>query len=93
MLPGYTTVEQYREVCLQVIRDARWLVIDRSWTDSRVLRAFYPNMRDPDPPEKRALEAALRLAFDQVVYMSPVFELRRRGETARDPSCAGAPDV
>ena len=88
MVPGYTTAEQYREVCLRVIRDAQWIVIDRSWSDPRVLRAFYPNMRDPDPPEKRKLEAALRFAFDRVVHVSPVFELRRRGETARDTSCA-----
>ena len=87
MVPGYTTADQYREVCRRVIRDAQWIVIDRSWSDPRVLRAFYPNMRVSDPPEKREFEAALRFAFDRVVHVSPIFELRRRGEMAKDTSC------
>jgi hypothetical protein len=88
MIPGHTTAEQYREVCLRVVRDAQWIVVDRSWSDPRVLRVFYPNMRVPDPPEKREFEAALRFAFDKIVHVSPVFELRHRAETTRDTSCA-----
>jgi hypothetical protein len=87
MIPGHTTAEQYHDVCLRVVRDARWVVMDRSWSDPRLLRGFYPNMRDPDPPEKRQLEAALRLAFDQVVHATPVFELRHRGGAVGEASC------
>jgi len=88
MIPGHTTREQYREVCLRVIRDARWIVIDRSWTNPRLLRALYPNMRVLDPPEMREFEAALRSAFDQVVHASPIFELRRRAAGATVTSCS-----
>jgi len=87
MIPGYTTPEQYRAVCLRVVRDARWIVIDRSWTNPLMLKAVYPNMRIFDPPEMREFEAAMRLAFDQVVHASPVFELRRRGANASERSC------
>ena len=88
MIPGHTTREQYREICLRVIRDARWIVIDRSWTNPRLLRALYPNMRVLDPPEMLELEAALRSAFDQVVHASPIFELRRRAAGATVASCS-----
>ncbi len=87
MTPGYTTAEQFRETCVRVVGEARWVVIDRNWTDPRVLRNLFPAMRDPDPPEKRAFEAALRLAFDRVVHTSMVFELRQRAGRASMPLC------
>jgi hypothetical protein len=87
MVPGYTTAEQYRDVCLRVVRDAQWVVIDRSWTDPRVLRMSFPGMRDPDPPGKRGLEAALRLAFGQVVHAWRGFELRRRAQSPSETVC------
>lgn len=86
-LPGFTTPEQFRETCVRVVRDAQWVVIDRTWTDPRLLRFVFPAMRDPDPPEKRAFETALRLAFDDVVHASPVFELRRRAPNASLAAC------
>jgi hypothetical protein len=87
MVPGYTTAEQYRDVCLRVVREARWVVIDRSWADPRVLRASFPGLRDPDPPEKRGLEAALRLAFDDVVHAWRGFELRGRATNPSEAAC------
>ena len=50
-------------------------------------RAVYPNMRVFDPPEMREFEAAMRLAFDQVVHESPAFELRHRRANATERSC------
>jgi hypothetical protein len=79
MIPGHNTPEQYRAVCLRVVRDAQWLVIDRSWTNPLLLRAVY-----------REFEAAMRPAFDHVVHESPVFELRRRGANATERSCGGS---
>lgn len=87
MTPGYTTVEEFRETCARVVHEARWVVIDRNWSDPRVLRSLFPAMGDPDPPEKRAFEAALRLAFDRVVHASMVFELRRRSERVSVSVC------
>lgn len=87
MTPGYTTTEQFRETCVRVIREARWAVIDRSWSDPRKLRFVFPAMRDPDPPEQRDFQAALRLAFDRVVHTSTFFELRQRAESASVARC------
>jgi len=89
MVPGYTTPEQFSETCARVVRDARWLVVDRTWSDPRKLRALFPTMPDHDPPERRAFEAAVAQAFDQIVHRSPTFEVRRRGTAAAGTLCPG----
>ena len=88
MLPGHTTAEQYREVCLRVIRNARWIVIDRSWTDPLFLQETFPSMRVFDPPEMREFEAAMRGVFDDVVHTSAIFEVRRRSRPVPDSTCS-----
>jgi hypothetical protein len=88
LLPGYTTAAQFEETCARVVREARWVVIDRVWSEPRVLRAFFPSMADPDPPEKRRFEAALRDSFARVAYASRVFELRERSPGASEVACA-----
>jgi hypothetical protein len=87
MLPGHTTIEQYRDVCLRVIRDARWIVIDRSWTDPLFLQMVYPSMRVFDPPEMREFDGAMRAVFDEVVHASAIYELRRRSRPVPDTTC------
>jgi hypothetical protein len=87
MVPGYTSAAQYRDVCRRVLREAQWVVLDRSWSHPDVLRAIFPSMRDPDPPEKRALEATLDRAFDRVVHAWRGMELRGRGEAASEAHC------
>jgi hypothetical protein len=87
MVPGYTTAAQYRAVCRQVVRDAQWVVLDRTWSHPDVLRALFPSMRDPDPPEKRALEAALDRAFDKVVHAWRGMELRGRADDVPPAVC------
>jgi hypothetical protein len=49
MVPGYTTPEQFSETCARVVRDARWVVVDRTWSDPRKLHALFPALSDPDP--------------------------------------------
>ena len=87
MTPGYTTAEQFHETCVRVVSQAQWVVIDRMWSDRRMLRSAFPAMRDPDPPEKRGFEAALRLAFNKAVHTSTIFELRQRAENASVALC------
>jgi hypothetical protein len=89
IVPGYTTPQQFSETCARVVRDARWLVVDRTWSDPRRLRALFPTMPDYDPPERRAFEAAVAQAFDQIVHRSATFEVRRRGAAAADTRCPG----
>jgi hypothetical protein len=87
MVPGYTSAAQYREVCRRVVRDAQWIVLDRTWRHPQVLRTLFPSMRDPDPPEKRALEATLDRTFDRVVHAWRGMELRGRGPAPSDAGC------
>lgn len=87
LLPGYTTAEEFRETCVRVVSEAQWLVIDRHWSDPRVLRFTFPAMRDPDPPEKRGFEATLLLAFDKIAHTSTFFELRQRARSASASLC------
>jgi hypothetical protein len=44
-------------------------------------------MRDPDPPEKRALEAALDRTFDKVIHAWRGMELRGRGDAPGETAC------
>ena len=69
------------------VDDADWLVLDRTWIHPVVLRTFFPGMVDPDPPEKRALEAALARTFNRVVHTWRGMELRGRGEAAGAAAC------
>lgn len=87
MVPGYTTAAQYHDVCARVVREAQWVVLDRSWSHPDVLRAIFPSMRDPDPPAKRALEPALDRAFDRVVHAWRGMELRGRGAMPAEAAC------
>ena len=87
MIPGFTIAEHFRRTCQQVKTGALWVVIDRQLSDPTVLRRIYPAMRDPDPPEKREFEAVLRGAFDEVVYTSGRYELRRRSSERSAVPC------
>ena len=87
MVPGYTSAEQLRRTCARVLAEAQWVVIDRQWSDPVFLRRVFPAMRDPAPPEKTGLEAALRTGFDEMVYSSSRFELRKRSRRAPAADC------
>lgn len=87
MIPGFTDAEHFRRTCVQVAAQVQWVVIDRRLSDPTVLRTIYPAMRDPDPPEKREFEAVLRGTFDQVVYTSGRYELRRRSKEGSAVPC------
>lgn len=87
MVPGYNTPEQFRTTCARVVREARWLVVDRTWSDPARLRLLFPAMREHDPPEKRHFESALARGFDVLVHRSPTFELRRRGAAPAGGLC------
>lgn len=89
MTPGYTTPEEFRETCVRVVGEAQWVVIDRAWSDPSLIRTVFPAIRNPDPPEKRGFEAALRPAFDEVVHASATFEMRGRSASASVTLCDG----
>jgi hypothetical protein len=86
MVPGYTTPAQFRDTCVRVLREAQWVVLDLRGMNTATLRSLYPSLADPDPPERRAFESALALAFE-TVHPSVFFELRGR----RQPAISTAP--
>jgi len=85
--PGWTTPSQYQEACISVLRNASWLVIDRT-RDLRRLRLSFPRMPDAAPPETKRFELALQSGFE-FVARDGAFELRRRVKTADETLCAG----
>jgi hypothetical protein len=87
MIPGFTIAKHFRGTCVQLAAAVPWVVIDRQLSDPTVLRKIYPAMRDPNPPEKREFEAVLRGTFDEVVYTSGRYELRRRSREGLGVSC------
>ena len=87
MTPGYTDPAEFRATCVQVVREAQWLVVERGWTHPVVIRALWPALRDPDPPEKRSFEVALATAFSKVVHISETFQLRQRAGDASLALC------
>jgi hypothetical protein len=87
-VPGYTLAIQYEEACISAIRHASWLVIDRTWTDSKFLKEIFPTMPSPEPAEAKRFEAALASGF-QFVAREGSFEMRRRLETIDESVCGG----
>jgi len=81
-VPGYTTAAQFRQACEASLRHAAWAVLDLDWMTDRALHAIYPAMAAPDPPERRAFEAALRRVFVQAAAFGHFEVLRRRPEDA-----------
>ena len=86
MVPGYTTPAQFRDTCVRVLREAQWVVLDLRGMNTAMLRSLYPSLADPNPPERRAFESALALAFE-TAHSSVFFELRGR----RQPAISTAP--
>src|SRR5262245_3803234 len=87
MAPGYTDVAQFRASCVQVVREAQWLVVDRLWINPVFIRDTWPALRDPNPPEKRSFEVALATAFNKIVHTSGTFQLRQRAGAASPALC------
>ena len=87
-VPDYNPPAQYQKACVSVMRHASWVVIDRQWTDPKLLKQAFPAMRNPRPPETRQFERALNRGF-KLVATDGVFELRHRRTSGVDPSlCA-----
>jgi len=87
-VPGYTLPSQYQEACLDVMRSAGWVVIDRNWTDPKFLAGIFPAMRDFEPRETRRFEQALEAGFT-FVARDGSFELRGRVPAVDESVCAG----
>jgi hypothetical protein len=86
-VPGYTLPYQYREACVSAMRDASWVVVDRDWTNPQFLTNIFPEMQDPDPPEKKKFDQALNTGFEFVARYG-IFEIRRRVRTVDEGICA-----
>lgn len=87
LVPQYSTPDQYQETCVQLMRDAQWIVSHVEITTPEFYRAVFPAMTNPSPHEKIAFEAALKAGFVPDGRYAG-FELSRRGMA--DPAlCRG----
>jgi len=85
-VPHYTTPAQYQEACLDVMRQASWVVIDRKYTED-------PNewkgmgVKRPLPPEYGRFEKVLDEGFERVERFGAI-EIRKRRKQASEAACA-----
>jgi len=75
-LPQRTTPAVYAEACVQTVRRADWVVIDRSWTTA-TFHDVFPAMANPQPPEKAGFEHAIESSFALVGTYGD-YELREK---------------
>jgi hypothetical protein len=85
-LPQYTTPAQYQEACLDVMRQASWVVVDRRWENPALRKAV--GLHDPPPPEFGRFEKVLDEGFEPVERFG-VIEIRKRRKQASEAACAG----
>lgn len=86
LVPEYSTPEQYRNTCSEIMKSADWVVFDRKISEPTFYRSVFPAMRDPAPPEKVAFEDAILKAF-HVERSIGDFSLLRR-DRASPENCA-----
>jgi len=75
-LPQRTTPAVYADACVQTVRRADWVVIDRSWTTA-TFHDVFPAMANPQPPEKMRFEHAIESSFALVGTYGD-YELRKK---------------
>jgi hypothetical protein len=82
LVPEYSTPEQYRDTCAEIMRSADWVVVDHKISAPSFYRAVFPAMRNPSPPEKRAFEKAIFEGFSVERGMGDFLLLRRENPVA-----------
>ena len=84
-LPQYTTPAQYADVCVQTVRHADWVVIDRNLASSNI-RYMLPAISNPQPPEKVLFDRAIESNF-ALVNRYGNYELWKR-QRSDERACA-----
>jgi len=85
--PQYTSAEQYRETCMDVIRSADWIIFETIFFDDpELIRKAFPAITDVSPPETRKFEYVIRSEFALVARFG-TFEVRRRRQTTSMVAC------
>ncbi len=85
-VPRYTTQAQFREACLSMVRNATWVVFDRTWT-TEYWQQVFPAMRGAAASERMRFEEAIERNF-VFVAREGAFEFRRRAPEAEQELCA-----
>lgn len=85
--PGYTTRAQYVAACGQMLEHARWVVLDREWADPHLIKALFPALTNPSPPEKLMLESAMIAGYAPADDVGERFVILHR-KTRALKSCA-----
>lgn len=90
-VPEYTLPSQYRSACVDTMRDAKWALIGRYWSDPGKLRKAFPSMKNPEPMERRQFEEVINKGFT-LVASSGSYELRMRTDAATPDLCTSIGD-
>jgi hypothetical protein len=76
-VPEYTPANQYADACASANARATWLVLDRAGMDPATIKAVFPAVRNPNPPEKMAFERSIESDFGLVARLGR-YEIRKR---------------
>jgi hypothetical protein len=87
-VPEYTPPNQYADACATANARATWLVLDRTGMDPATIRAVFPAVRNPNPPEKMAFERAIKGDFALVASLGR-YEIRERVTPPPVQPCGG----
>jgi hypothetical protein len=86
-IPQYTTPAQYQEACLDVMRQASWVVIERTRNEDPTWW-YALGLHGPLPPEVSRFDKVLDEGFEPVERFG-VIEIRKRRKQASEAACAG----
>jgi hypothetical protein len=86
-IPYYTTEEQYRETCNNVIEEASLIVVNTNWVDQDFLRKIFPAMQNEKDVYKEKFDGVLRRWFT-LAWQSEPFQILRRTTESPEGACS-----
>lgn len=84
--PGYTTAEQYKEICLTVIDNAEWVIMLNSILHDEHLTNSYPSLSVQRPVERKYFEGLLLQHFSLIKSLDGM-EIRKRNLMDSSSQC------
>jgi hypothetical protein len=86
-VPYYTTLEQYREACEDVMEEASAIVVNTMWNDHDFIRTIFPAMKNVKDVGKEEFDEVLRNRFAPA-WQSGQFQILRRIAKVSEGACS-----
>jgi hypothetical protein len=90
-VPYYTTVNEYKDACKDVMNRTSLVVIDGKWNDYKTFQQLFPAMKTDEDPRKKAFDDVLR-TWSTPIWEGGEFQIRRPIGNAPDGACSKALD-